>query len=204
MRQPSTDHGHILIFRSPEDCPESVATLVAECLSSNPRERPTAKDVAVRLRTTVGQGRLREHLSSSGLDQSGLTSPSSGLSLRNYSGNNMSKPPCSALSVRPLQGKASFPAVAEQSPGDVSYEDFSVPVPAISPFSVLASKALSTSTCPSGDLTAADFPFSDGALQLLETMDNGPESLNPAVTAPPSREPQPGNDLPGSWIMDAR
>eukprot|EP00884_Botryococcus_braunii_P017382 jgi/Botrbrau1/4327/Bobra.0232s0018.1 len=197
--------GRMRALRSPEDCPEPVASLVTECLSSDPRERPTAKDVAVRLRAIVGQGRLREHLSSSGLDQSGLTSPSSGLSLRNYSGTNGIRPPCSIASVRPSFGKISAPPVLERAPGDASYDEFAAPVPAFSPFSVLASKALSTSTCPSGDLTAADFPSSDGLLPLPGVLENVPDPLNPSVTRRKSREQHAvsPSDLPGSWIMDA-
>lgn len=46
--------------RPPDDCPESVASIISECLSSNPPERPTAKDVAVRLRA-IAQNRLLNH-----------------------------------------------------------------------------------------------------------------------------------------------
>jgi hypothetical protein len=194
------------VARSPDDCPELVATLVAECLSSDPRQRPTAKDVAVRLRTIVGQGRMREHLSGGSFhDHSGLTTPSSGLSLKNFSGNCMARTQCSVVSARPSLSKISanlvYNTTLDRTPGE---EEFSVPVPSISPFSVLASKALSTSTCPSGDLTAADFPSSDGTRRLSLANDTAQEGVNLAegTTEITENVTPSAENLPGSWIME--
>lgn len=39
----------------PDDCPEAVARIFMQCQASNPAERPTAKEVAVRLQKIVAE-----------------------------------------------------------------------------------------------------------------------------------------------------
>eukprot|EP00884_Botryococcus_braunii_P017386 jgi/Botrbrau1/4330/Bobra.0232s0020.2 len=127
------ERGRMRELRSPEDCPEAVATLIGQCMLSDTRQRPTAKSVAVQLRTIVSQNRLSGRPSGSMLDLSSVSTPTS---LRNYSGSNLSKASCSGGNFPRNLEKVSATPLMCNKPLD---EEQSSHAPSMSPFFLLAS-----------------------------------------------------------------
>lgn len=103
--------------RSPDDCPEEVAALVKECLEPDPRNRPTAKDVSVRLKAaTLGPSERCDGPSvASAFDTRGTGATTSGVTLRNYSSSNLKNVPSFSKLAgirRKISAPEAFPAQA--------------------------------------------------------------------------------------------
>lgn len=181
-------------FRSPGDCPEEVAALVKECLESDPRDRPSAKDVAVRLKSVLARGRVDRlsRVASLNVPESGT--PSSGMTLRNYSSSNLKKMPSFSRAV--IVRKTSAPdAIPPQAPTeDTAHLATREPVTAGRAASMGATISESPLARASLERPSPGFPTVPlGPFPVHNTLD---------FTTAAGADVDAHADIPGSWIKE--